>query len=146
MKVMVTGGTGMAGSHTVRAFLEAGHAVRLLVRDPDKVKRVFGPELAVEDVFVGDVADAASVERAMEGCDAVFHAAAVVDLKKSLAQKVIQTNAAINYFYEATFPAAAYNQTTIIGDAMTAAALTHMLSGQRGGYPPLGPAAAWAPR
>ena len=45
---MVTGGTGMAGSHTVRSFLEAGHAVRLLVRDADKVKRVFGPELAVE--------------------------------------------------------------------------------------------------
>jgi nucleoside-diphosphate-sugar epimerase len=33
MRIMVTGGTGFAGSHSVRAFLAAGHSVHLLVRD-----------------------------------------------------------------------------------------------------------------
>ena len=38
MKVLVTGGTGFTGSHTVRALVAAGHEVRLLVRDPAKVR------------------------------------------------------------------------------------------------------------
>ena len=33
MRVMVTGGTGFVGSHTVRQFLAQGHSLRLLVRD-----------------------------------------------------------------------------------------------------------------
>ena len=41
MKVLVTGGTGFTGSHTVRALVAAGHKVRLLVRDPAKVRTVF---------------------------------------------------------------------------------------------------------
>jgi tetratricopeptide (TPR) repeat protein len=55
-----------------------------------------------------------------------------------------QYNTAINFFYEATFPAAAYGQTELMSDAASAAALAHMVSGQRGVYPPLGPMAAWA--
>src|SRR5664280_2188140 len=43
VKVLVTGGTGLTGSHTVRALVSAGHEVRLLVRDPNKVRRVFEP-------------------------------------------------------------------------------------------------------
>ena len=38
MRVMMTGGTGFAGSHTVRRYIEAGHQVRLLVRDREKVQ------------------------------------------------------------------------------------------------------------
>jgi nucleoside-diphosphate-sugar epimerase len=36
MRVLITGGTGFVGSHTVAAVSQAGHAVRLLVRRPDK--------------------------------------------------------------------------------------------------------------
>ena len=32
MKVLVTGGTGFVGSHSIKAILDAGHEVRLLVR------------------------------------------------------------------------------------------------------------------
>lgn len=96
MRVMVTGGTGFAGSHTVRHFLAQGHSVRLLVRDADKVRRVFDPHgigFPAEDVIVGDIVDAEAVDRAMESCDAVYHGAALVSMRRSDAQKVLETNA-----------------------------------------------------
>ncbi|MBK7949856.1 MAG: NAD-dependent epimerase/dehydratase family protein [Deltaproteobacteria bacterium] len=95
MRVMVTGGTGFAGSHTVRAFLAAGHSVRLLVRDPAKVRRVFEPHgigIPEQDVVVGDIVDETSVAHAMAGCDAVFHGAALVEMKRKMAAKVLATN------------------------------------------------------
>ena len=97
MRVMMTGGTGFVGSHTVRRFVEAGHEVRLLVRDADKVRRVFDPvgiAIPEKDVIVGDIVDEDSVSRAMEGCDAVYHGAALVDMRRKMAQRVLDTNAA----------------------------------------------------
>jgi nucleoside-diphosphate-sugar epimerase len=95
MRVMVTGGTGFTGSHTVRALVAAGHEVRLLVRDREKVRRVFARDgFMPSDVVVGDVVDESAVVEAMRGCDAVFHAAALVDLRRKLAQRVLATNAA----------------------------------------------------
>ncbi len=96
MRVMVTGGTGFAGSHTVRRYVEAGHSVRLLVRDADKVRRVFDPlgiGIPEPDVIVGDIGDADAVTRAMEGCDAVYHGAALVDMRRRMAETVRETNA-----------------------------------------------------
>ena len=96
MRVMVTGGTGFAGSHTVRRYVEAGHQVRLLVRDREKVRRIFDPQgiaIPEADVIEGDIADLPSVERAMEGCDAVYHGAALVDMRRKMADRVLETNA-----------------------------------------------------
>jgi nucleoside-diphosphate-sugar epimerase len=92
---MVTGGTGFVGVHTVRALAAAGHDVRLLVRDRDKVARVYGAGGFVpSDLVAGDVTDESSVSEAMRGCDAVFHAAALVDLRRKMAARVHETNAA----------------------------------------------------
>jgi dihydroflavonol-4-reductase len=96
MRVMMTGGTGFVGSHTVRAFVAAGHTVRLLVRDAEKVRRVFDPVgigIPEKDVIVGDIVDEASVGRALEGCDAVYHGAALVSMRRAMAGKVLETNA-----------------------------------------------------
>jgi nucleoside-diphosphate-sugar epimerase len=76
MKVLVTGGTGFVGTHSVRALLAAGHAVRLLLRDP---ARVHTPEV---EVAVGDVTDAAAVARAVAGCDALLHGASVYSFRR----------------------------------------------------------------
>lgn len=93
MHVLVTGGSGFIGSHTVAALAADGHEIRLLARDPAKVSRVFGPRgVRIADVVTGDVTDASIVAKALDGCDAVVHAAAVVTLKASEAQKVLDTN------------------------------------------------------
>jgi len=93
MRVLITGGTGFIGSHTAVALIAGGHEVRLLVRDPTKLERVFAPHaLAVPDHRVGDVGDRASVERALDGCDAVVHAAALVALDAARAHEVLDLN------------------------------------------------------
>ncbi|HEU0306044.1 MAG TPA: NAD-dependent epimerase/dehydratase family protein [Lysobacter sp.] len=77
MQVLVTGGTGFVGSHSVRALLAAGHRVRLLARDPARAS-VSGVEVAS-----GDVTDPDAVRRAVAGCDAVLHAASVFSVKRA---------------------------------------------------------------
>ncbi|MFT3900915.1 MAG: NAD-dependent epimerase/dehydratase family protein [Gordonia sp. (in: high G+C Gram-positive bacteria)] len=81
MRVLITGGTGYVGGWTADAVLRAGHDVRFLVRSPDKLRRVadfFG--WGEPDFVVGDFTDDAAVARALDGCDAVIHAAAEIAL------------------------------------------------------------------
>ncbi|MEV4623498.1 NAD-dependent epimerase/dehydratase family protein [Asanoa sp. NPDC049573] len=96
MRVLVTGGTGFVGSHSVAALIEAGHSVRLLVRSPARIAPALRP-LGVAgrlDHVVGDVTDPGCVERAVAGCDAVLHAAAVYDLDSRAHRAIERTNAA----------------------------------------------------
>lgn len=81
MKILVTGATGFLGAHIVRKLLAAGHQVRVL-RRPSSSTRMLGG-LAIETA-IGDVADRDSVFRAVEGCEAVFHAAGVVSFWRGL--------------------------------------------------------------
>ncbi len=93
MRVMVTGGTGFLGSHSVVALLKAGYDVRLLVRSETKMRRLFAQHgVEIKDFVVGDVTDDASVARALEGCDAVIHSAAMVATAKKYADLVHRTN------------------------------------------------------
>jgi nucleoside-diphosphate-sugar epimerase len=94
VKVLVTGGTGFTGSHTVRALVAADHKVRLLVRDPAKVRTVFESDGFIpQDIVVGDMTDATVVDEALAGCDGVVHGAALVDLRRAAARLVEDTNA-----------------------------------------------------
>jgi len=90
MRVCITGGTGFIGYHTTLALLEAGHDVHLLVRSRDKLRRLFGDEVA--DFTVGDVTDADAVAAALEGCDGVVHSAAMVSVDRKDAERVRETN------------------------------------------------------
>lgn len=94
MKVLVTGGTGFVGSHTVKAIVDVGHDLRLLVRSPDRLASALEP-LGVRDVehVVGDATDAESVRRAMDGCDAVVHAAAIFSYDARDARAMQRVNA-----------------------------------------------------
>jgi nucleoside-diphosphate-sugar epimerase len=93
MRILVTGGTGFVGSHTVAALVEKGHDLRLLVRSPDRIAPALEP-LGVHkvDSIVGDITDPEAVERAMEGCEAVLHAAAVFTLDSRAAKRIRETN------------------------------------------------------
>ena len=78
MRVLVTGGTGFVGSHTVAALVKHGHQVRLLVRSHDRVDPALVPHGSpVSEVVIGDVTDKESVAVAVADCDAVIHAANV---------------------------------------------------------------------
>ncbi len=96
MRVLVTGGTGYVGSHIVVALLEDGHSVRLLVRRPEQVAETFAPHdvtFGPDDVVTGDVLDEDSVRAALDGCDAVVHAAAIFSLDPRKAEEMLATNA-----------------------------------------------------
>jgi dihydroflavonol-4-reductase len=93
MRVLVTGGTGFVGAHTTKALVDAGHDVVLLVRTPARIDENVKP-LGVDsvDFAVGDMTDRGSVAKAMDGCDAVVHAAAVVALDRKRADEVLRGN------------------------------------------------------
>jgi dihydroflavonol-4-reductase len=73
MLALVTGATGFLGSHVARVLAEQGAELRLLVRPASDLRNVDGLKA---DRVVGDLRDPASVERALSGCEVVFHVAA----------------------------------------------------------------------
>lgn len=73
--ILLTGGTGMLGSHLAAALLASGQPVRALVRRPDAPSLLDG--LAVQKV-AGDVTEPDSLAAAVAGVDAVVHTAGVV--------------------------------------------------------------------
>jgi dihydroflavonol-4-reductase len=73
LKAFVTGATGFLGSHVARVLAEQGAQLRLLVRPTSDLRNI---EDLNADRVVGDLRDAASIEKALSGCDVVFHVAA----------------------------------------------------------------------
>ncbi len=74
MRVFVTGGTGLVGSHVIERMAKHGHAVRALVRSAAGRRTVEGLGAAGTD---GAVEDERSW-RAARDCDLIIHAAAIV--------------------------------------------------------------------
>lgn len=81
MKVLVTGGTGFIGSHTVDALLTQGHTLRILDSLEPPVHSGTPPAWLARDAeFVqASVLDREALRRALAGVDAVFHFAAYQD-------------------------------------------------------------------
>ena len=73
-RILVTGASGFVGAAVARALAELGGELRLLVR-PESPRRAGLAELEAE-IALGDLTDAASLERAVRGCSTVFHVAA----------------------------------------------------------------------
>ncbi len=95
MRVLVTGATGFVGSHTVSALHADGHELTLLARSPERARRMLtarGLDPGSCSIVPGDMLDAGAVRAAMEGCDAVVHAAAVVGIDGAKAVQARATN------------------------------------------------------
>ena len=73
MKVLVTGGTGFTGSHLVKKLLDEGLEVRALARPGSDTSFLEG---CGAEIVPGDIADRASVDRAVKDTETVFNIAA----------------------------------------------------------------------
>src|SRR5262245_2140092 len=84
--VLVTGGAGFIGSFVVDRLLAAGHAVRVLDNLDPQVHPTGAPAHLAPgaELLAGDVRDRGVLRRALDGVDAVVHAAAAVGVAQSL--------------------------------------------------------------
>jgi UDP-glucose 4-epimerase len=93
MKHLVTGGAGFIGSHIATALVERGDSVRVLDNLCTGTKANLA-HLAGKIEFVeGDVLDVKRLEKAVAGCDVVFHQAALASVPRSL-KEPLDTHAA----------------------------------------------------
>ncbi|HUF13223.1 MAG TPA: NAD(P)-dependent oxidoreductase [Longimicrobiales bacterium] len=81
MRVFLTGGTGLVGSHVALLLRAAGHDVRALVRRGSDCAQLDDLGCALVEADLS--AEPAALARDMEGCDAVVHAAALVGARAS---------------------------------------------------------------
>jgi dihydroflavonol-4-reductase len=91
MTTLVTGATGFVGSHVARQLVDAGHRVRVLVRRGSNLQLIEGLPLERAE---GDLRDAASLERALEGVQRVFHVAADYRLWARDPEEIYESNVA----------------------------------------------------
>jgi dihydroflavonol-4-reductase len=89
MKTLVTGGTGFVGANVVRALLQRGAEVRALVRPRSNTRNL--DKLDIE-LVAGDLRDRSSLEAAIDGCDTVYHVAAVYALWTPNPREVYDSN------------------------------------------------------
>lgn len=93
MKVLVTGASGFVGSHSAAALQQAGHELRLIARAPDALRAHFAQlGLQAPEVVQADMQDASAMRLALQGCDAVLHAAAAVNLDGRQAEATYRSN------------------------------------------------------
>lgn len=88
MKILVTGAGGFIGSHLVEALLEKGADIRAFVKYNGRGDWGMLSDLPAEsqksvEVVAGDIRDPFFVRKAVQGCDYVFHLAALIGIPYS---------------------------------------------------------------
>ncbi|MDF3074104.1 MAG: epimerase [Alphaproteobacteria bacterium] len=79
MRIAVTGATGFVGQALVPRLLQAGHQVRILARQlPQFAPGAAGPV----ELVLGDLTQAAALERLVAGADAVLHLAGLIKARR----------------------------------------------------------------
>jgi dihydroflavonol-4-reductase len=88
VRALVTGAAGFIGGHVASALIDAGAEVVAF----DRRFPPTAPAANVAEQIEGDVLDPAAVARALEGCDAVFHLAAVYSYARADARLMQAVN------------------------------------------------------
>jgi dihydroflavonol-4-reductase len=100
--ILVTGGTGLVGSHLLLSLVRKGHHVKALKRktsDIEGVRKVFRWYSSQEEELFrkiewmeGDILDYYSLEAILKDVDIIYHCAAVVSFARRQRSGVIQNN------------------------------------------------------
>jgi nucleoside-diphosphate-sugar epimerase len=88
-KILVTGATGFTGGHLARRLAKNGKSVRALVRDPQRAAEL---QACGIEIIQGDLTDLASLERAMDGIELVYHIAAIFRQENVTEQQMWEIN------------------------------------------------------
>ena len=78
MNVLVTGGTGFVGKEVVKGLLASGHQPRVLARRPETAKALSFAKDSGAELQQGDITNAESLTRALEGVHAVIHLVGII--------------------------------------------------------------------
>jgi dihydroflavonol-4-reductase len=89
MKALVTGATGFIGANLARELLKDGYQVRAMVRKDSVRRNLEGLKL---EIVWGDLNDRTSLDAAIDGCDILFHVAAMYTFWTPHPGLVYQTN------------------------------------------------------
>lgn len=84
MKAFITGGAGFIGSHIAQRLAGEGHGVVVFDNLSSGKLENLAPFRESVQFVEGDIRDHDAVERAMQGCDTVFHQAALVSVPYSV--------------------------------------------------------------
>jgi nucleoside-diphosphate-sugar epimerase len=100
--ILVTGGTGLVGSHLLFNLLNRGFKVKVLLRSTSNKENIYKtfsyytqePSVLLQNITwaEGDLLDLQSLEAALDGVTKVYNAAAYVSFKRKDKKAVLQTN------------------------------------------------------
>ena len=86
MKITITGGSGFLGSHVAEELSKIGHEVKIFDKKKSKWLK------SDQKMYVGDILNQRSLERAVKGADIVFHFAALSDLEEAFNEPIKSVN------------------------------------------------------
>ena len=82
MKVVVFGGSGFIGGHVADVLTESGHKVRVFDINPSPYLK------SDQEMVIGDILDEKGVNKAVEGCDYIYHFAGIADLDDATTKSI----------------------------------------------------------
>jgi len=90
MTVFLTGTSGLLGSNVLIELLKRNYQVKALFRDEHDARQ--HRHIKDIEIFMGDITDAPTMMRGVQGCEAIIHAAADTGLWPARSPEYVATN------------------------------------------------------